>query len=92
MLLQELASDYYNHGLSFSEYREKRRTIFDQIDMHFNGAAPHHFPSSRSSTEYVSNVDGITGRGDVDPTEPTTLGGTQAFSVQEVLDAQDKNI
>ena len=89
MLLRELAADYYNHSLSFDEYRLRRRAIFDQIDIDFNGAVAQQETSAAHA--YVSSVDGITGRGDSsDAVEPSSLGGTQAFSLQEVLDAHDK--
>ncbi len=98
MLLRELATDYYNHALNFDQYRQKRRAIFDQIDVHFNGVAANEASRDSDTQAYVSGVDGITGRvsgGEGDEAEskasdPFTLGGTQAFSLQEVLDAQDK--
>ncbi len=36
-MLQELSRDYYNHRISFEEYREKRRQILEYIDQQFNG-------------------------------------------------------
>lgn len=103
MLLRELAADYYNHSLSFDEYRQRRRAIFNQIDSHFNGVVAHQGANYTARQSYVNGVDGMTdrvgggeGKGSHDNNEsndatvPTTLGGTQTFSLQEVLDAQDK--
>lgn len=37
-MLQELSDNYYNHLLSFQDFRLKRREILDQIDTYYNGA------------------------------------------------------
>lgn len=37
-MLQELSSNYYNHLISFQDFRGKRREILDQIDAYYNGA------------------------------------------------------
>lgn len=78
-LLQDLAIGYYNYTIPFAEYRERRRQILNTIDACFNGI-PYAQPSP---TEVCArNV----------MLEPSALGGTEIFSVQEILDAQDKKI
>lgn len=38
--LQQLSKDYYQHQISFSEYRLRRKEVLDKIDEQFNGKKP----------------------------------------------------
>ena len=67
-VLRELSKSYYNHYISFHEYRAQRRELLDKIDTYFNGA--------QVSSEMVKSESEIT-------TQPFSLGDTSMFSVPD---------
>lgn len=52
-MLRDLSTDYYNHMLSFEEFRVKRKEILDQVDFHYNeqAAALNAFSDSEDTTQ-----------------------------------------
>lgn len=55
-MLQELSDNYYNHLLSFQEFRLKRREILDQIDTYYNGADNELDPPAQSDEDPLSST------------------------------------
>lgn len=83
-VLQDLAIGYYNYTIPFEEYRERRRQILNTIDACFNG-----MPYAPCESLQVSPAHACARNTTL---EPSDLGGTERFSVQETLDTQDKKI
>ena len=72
-MLRDLSTDYYNHMVSFEDFRMKRREILNQVDFHYN---------DQSSIE----SDPIEGD---EQTQPRSVGHTMSFKIGEKLDNID---
>lgn len=92
-ILQELSNNYYNHRISFTQYRTQRRRVLDSIDQSYNIS---HSKTAGSGLKGNVLNDGNALRDNSSGAEPPKfLGNTATFSaqdVQKINDAtQDKN-
>ncbi|WP_086931511.1 hypothetical protein [Agarilytica rhodophyticola] len=83
-ILQELTNNYYNHRISFSEYRLQRRQVLDSIDQGYNAVSP---TAANMSDQLKNNHDS---RDNKDrPEGLRLLGNTATFSTQEIQEIRN---
>ncbi|MFL0802508.1 MAG: hypothetical protein K6L81_02240 [Agarilytica sp.] len=73
-LIKMLSNDYYNHRISFSDYRAQRRDLLNKIDFAFN-QEPMPSESTRSDGFLASEAESL------------RLGDTLTMPVKGILDA-----